>query len=247
LQVVVGATLVLGCAASPEPKARVILASSESEVVLVLPFNVTTVMPPELESASPLVWDELTAHLKDHGRQLKTVDPATARRLWLESVRKARAGERGARAGFEEAAELFVQELGRSAAFGLVVSPSLAVRQALLSGRSAHWDGVSRPVEFVAATRAAQALARRTTVDGGAPASSLHVIVLDSQGRKVQEQLRGVDLLVRIRVVASSGGNHVELVDQIPRLDPFENYEAIQDAVRESLAPLLPLEPGGAR
>lgn len=240
LALLLSVALLFACAAPPPVADREILASAESEVVLVLPLNVTAVMPPELERGSRLVWDELTAYLKDHGRQLKTVDPVTARRLWLESVRKAREGERGVRAGFDEAGELFVQELGRHAEFGLVVSPSLAVRQALLSGRDAHWDGVSRPVEFVAATRDAQALARRTTVDGGAPASSLHVVVFDRAGQKVQEQLRGVDLLVRIRVVASAGGAHVELLDQVPRLDPFENYEALQDGIREALAPFLP-------
>jgi len=142
--------------------------------LLILPLNVTAIMPPELEALSSFVWTELEIYLREQGKQLKTASFRDARRLWLESVQQARAGEKGARAGFDDAARVLVLELAKHAEFDTVIVPSLFVQKAEISGRSATWDGVERPVEFEEGSRAVRNMLTNIPFVGAAPAASLH-------------------------------------------------------------------------
>jgi len=218
-----------------------VLAGNPAKTLLVLPLNVTAVMPPELRSASPAVWNELAAYLQDQGKQLKTVNATVARQLWLESIRKVRAGEKGARAGFGDAAAVFVGELARHAGFDAVISPSLFLREAEISGRQAHWDGVARAVEFDAHSLEAGTVTPNASFEGRAPAVSLHVVVLDPDGATIQERLQGLELLVRVRVRAPRPDLPPDrLVEFVPRTDLFSDREALRSAIAEALAPFLP-------
>jgi len=209
--------------------------------LLVLPLNVTAVMAPELRSASPAVWNELTAYLTDQGKQLKTVNATVARQLWLTSIKKVRAGEKGAQAGFGDAAAVFVRELARHAEFDAVVSPSLFLREAEISGRQARWDGVARPVEFDAHSLEAETVAPGASFEGRAPAASLHVVVLDPEGVTLQERLRGLELLVRVRVRAPRPDLPPDrLVEYVKRTDLFSDRKSLRSDIAEALAPFLP-------
>ena len=96
----------LGCAKPPR-SGRAVLLGPENRVFLILPLNVATAMPSELEPFSKIIWDELQRYLQAQGKQLKTISPQTAHNLWIKSIRQVRArtaGEPGVRAGYAEAA-----------------------------------------------------------------------------------------------------------------------------------------------
>ncbi len=237
------AAVLLGCASTPSEPTRSVLVGNPAQTLLVLPLNVTLVMPPELEAVAPVVWGELESYLRAHGKKLKTIAFSDARILWLASIRAARRGEKGARAGFDEAAELLVRKLAEHAEFDIVIAPSLFVREATISGRSAAWDGVEREVEFEAFSREARRVAAEAPVEGAAPAASLHVAVLDAEGGLLQEAQGGLELLVRVSVRTRAAGSDPSF-DYAPRSDLFTNRENLREGIAQALAPFLaPLPP----
>jgi hypothetical protein len=237
--------LALGCASAstPAPSERTVLAGNWARTLLILPLNVAAVMPAELEASGPVVWEELEIYLRAQGKELKTVSFANARKLWLGAIRRVRAGEKGAKAGFDDAAQALVLELAAHAQFDGVIVPSLFVRETPIEGQSARWDGVERQVEFEFHGRGAGAAAP-PPVEGLGPAASLHVVVLDAQGNKLQEALRGLDLLVDVRVTEpSSTGPSFEFST---RRDPLANRAHVREGIAEALAPFLPRLPAGS-
>jgi hypothetical protein len=233
----------LGCA-KDLPRETTVLAGNWARTIVILPLNVAAVMPPELETASAVVWEELERYLRAQGKELKTVAFPAARQLWLNAIHGARTGEKGGKAGFDDAARLLVLELARHADFEAVIVPSLFVRAAPISGRSARWDGVERPLDFERRGPGAWGAEAPPEVEGVAPAASLHAVVFDAQGSKLQEELRGLDLLVRVRVTETKEGAPPGF-DYEPRLDPFTDRARVRDAIAEALAPFLPrLSPG---
>jgi hypothetical protein len=233
----------LGCASGPRAE-RTVLAGSPARTLLILPLNVPAVMAPELEASGAVVWEELELYLRAQGKELKTVSFSSARELWLGAIRKVRA-EAGAKAGFDEAARELALELARHADFEAMIVPSLFVREAPIAGQSARWDEVERPVEFEIRDPAAAAAPDPPEVEGLAPAISLHVVVLDAEGHQIQEELRGLDLLVRVRVSApgSGAGPGFELA---LRPVPLENRSYVREAIADALAPFLPPLPPGS-
>jgi hypothetical protein len=237
--------LALGCASAPA-RERTVLAGGWAQTLLILPLNVPAVMAPELEAARAAVWEELEIYLRAQGKELKTVAFPTARQLWLAAMRKVRSGEKGSRAGFDEAAQAFVLELARHADFDGVIVPSLFVREARIAGTRARWDGVERALEFEVQGRAGEA-APGPPPAGGVPAgdvvaaASFHAVVLDAQGRKIQEALRGLDLLVRVRVSEPAGGpDGTGSLEYATRPDPLADRAHVRDAIAGALAPFLP-------
>jgi len=229
------AAVALACA-SDVPEERSVLLSGAERTWLVLPLNVTAILSPELEARSAVVWDELTAYLQDQGKPLKTVNFRDARRMWLASIRKVRSSEQPGDAGFEEAAQAFVAELGRHAEFSTVLSPSLFVRQAVIEGRKASWDGVSRGIEIEAEGIEAKRIAQETALEGVAPAVSLHVVMLDAEGKKLHEALRGLELLVRVRVRGSPDLSPEERIEFAPRPKLFEDRRELREEIKAVLA-----------
>jgi hypothetical protein len=227
----------LGCASEPAQRERSVLLGAENRVCLILPLNVAMAMPPELEFGSPILWAELERFLRAHGKQLKTVARQTARELWVRSIQQARAGEKGPRAGYDDAARALALELRTHAPFDVMIAPSLVVREAQIANRSARWDGVERELEFEADGLAARNLAS-TPLEGAAPAATLHVAVFDAKGEKLHEGKGGLDLLVRVRVEADSSG--VPAFQFVPRADPFEHREYLRDGIAAAFLPFLP-------
>lgn len=237
----------LGCATEPRSE-RAVLLGSEDRIFLILPLNLAARMPPELEFASPIIWKELELYLVAQGKQLKTVSRETARSLWVRNIRKLRAGPNGARAGYDDAARALAQELRTHAEFDVMIAPSLFIREATISNRSARWDGVERKLEFEARgletwRRAGQGLETwqpaHVPLEGVAPAASLHVAVFDAQGEKLHEAQGGLELLVHVRQVGKNpaGGPVFRFAT---RTDLFENREHVREGISAAFVPFLP-------
>jgi hypothetical protein len=230
----------LGCASAPR-KERSVLAGGAAQDLLILPLNVTAIMPPELEALSSVVWAELEIYLRAHGKRLKTASFRDARRLWLSSVQQVRAGEKGVRAGFDDAVRVLVLELAKHAEFDTLIVPSLFIRKARISGNSATWDGVERSLEFEESGREARRIPANTPLVGEAPAASVHAVVLDAKGNKIQEAKGGLELLVLVRVLGGLGSpTDMPTLEFATRTDLFANREHLREGIAEALAPFLP-------
>lgn len=235
------ATSLLGCTSPPAKPSRSVLAGNPAHTLLILPLNLTIEMPAELQGMSPVVWKQLELYLRAHGKKLKTVAQPVARRLWIESISQARAGKSSAKVDFDDAARLLVLELARHADFDMVIVPSLFVQQARLLGRVARWDGAKRQVEFEAYGREARKLAANPSVEGTAPAASLHVVVLDNGGEVLQQAQGGLELLVRVVIRAND-----DLPEAPPkyayatRTDLFADPQPLREGIARALSPFLP-------
>lgn len=226
-----------GCASAPT-KQRSVLAGNPARDLLILPLNLAAVMPAELEPARPIVWEELEVYLRAQGKELRTVAFGDARRLWLASIREARAAD--ARAGYDEAMRLLVGKLSEYADFDVVIAPSLFLRQAEIAGRSASWDGVERPLEIDGEAR----LPKDLPLEGVAPAASLHAVVLDRDGNELHEATAGLVLLVDARVLRKRGWGADDVTLQfVPRAEPFASREQLREGIARALAPFLPPPP----
>jgi hypothetical protein len=132
---------------APQRSAPVLLGA-ENRSVPILPLNVAMAMP-RAQFGSPILWAELERFLRARqaAQDGRTADRA---RSLGRSIQQARAGEKGPRAGYEDAARALALELRNHAAFYAMISPSLVVREAPIANRSARWDGVERELEFEA-------------------------------------------------------------------------------------------------
>jgi len=228
---------VLACA-SPSPKARSVLAGNEARNVLILPLNTTAIMSPELEHLRAPVWAEIETYLRSEGKQLRTASFRDARRLWLSSIKQARAGEKGARAGFDDAARILASKLAKHAEFDTLIIPSLFIREAPVAGNTAGWDGVERALEFEQNGSEARRLPVYSSFVGVAPAASLHAVVLDAAGNKLQDSVGGLELLVRVRAMKlappSNRGPHLEFA---PYTGPYASPTNLREGIAGALAP----------
>jgi hypothetical protein len=237
-------TTLLACAgASTEPAtpAKSVLAGSAVQDVLILPLNVASKMPPDLVEASPVVWDALEVYLRAHGMRLRTVNYETARQFWLGSIQQLRAVPGGEKAGYDEASRIMVGKLARHASFDTVLAPSLYIAQAPIEEKSASWDGVERAVPLEARSLAAKAVAEGVPLEGLAPAASLHMVVFDAEGNKIQEGRGGLDLLVKVRVKQNPYGPSDDPVFRFTtRRNPFDERANVREGIALSLSPFLP-------
>jgi len=238
------AAALAACASAPDPPERTVLVGSSSEVAVLLPLNVTAVMPEPVEAAAPAVFEELRRYLRAHGTRLKTLAFPAARQLWLASIREARSAPGGARAGFDEAARIFAGKIAAHAEFDNVIVASLFLQGAPVSGLTAAWDGVERTVE-IEEGRWADTVSEETLLVGLAPAVSLHAVVLDAEGAKVQEAQAGLALLSRVRVLRPEGSPlGSPRYEWVPLPEPFARRKDVRQGIARALAPFLPpLEP----
>lgn len=235
-----GLALAAGCA-SKAPEKPTVLAGSAARSLLILPLNVAAAMPAGLQERSPAVWHALEIYLRRDGRKLRTVSYAIARKFWLECIEEARK-KKGAKAGYDDAARLLVLRLTKYADFDTLIAPTLYVREARIEGRTASWDGITRPVEIEAPAGLARQVAD-VPLEGSAPAASLHAVVFDAQGNKIQEGRGGLELLVAVRVRQRDAFHAPEFQFE-PRTDFFANAAHLQEGIAKALSPfLLPPSP----
>jgi hypothetical protein len=237
------APLLLACAGNEAPRAeRYVLAGSAAQDLLVLPLNLTVTMPEELDAHSAVVWEELEIYLRDHGKQLKTAAFRDAHRLWLAGIQELRAGASASKAGFEDAARLLVGKLAEHAEFDTVIIPSLFVREAPILDRTARWDGVERTVEIEAIDMEAGKAASEVPLEGNAPAASIHAVVLDARGNKIQEAQGGLDLIVRVRALRDPNAGGGALTFRFaPRSEVFADRKHVREGIALALSPFVPV------
>jgi hypothetical protein len=236
--IVLAGILVLG-RASRASEEREVLVGNASDAILLLPMNVVTQMPSELAAMGPIVWDDLAEYLQDQGQPLKTARMSDARMLWRTSVRKLRDVPDPASVGIDDALRLLVQALGEHADFSKVLVPSLLLREAPIRNRKAEWDGVSRSVEFRAATPETRKLALLVRFEGLAPGASLSVVVLDAEGRTLHRKTRGLELIAAVRVVEDP---KQPFVFESYR-DLFQDRDVLREGIAQALDPFLPAPP----
>ena len=237
LTVALAFTSLLGCTSDP-CGARIVLLNSEDQIFLVLPLNVAAVMPSALESESPIIWTELELYLRAQGKQLKTISRQDARRLWLRSIQQVRTGEKGARAGYDDASRALALELVNHAEFDTMIVPSLFARKASISNRSARWDSVERTLELEVRGLETDDLPE-TPLEGAAPAASIHVAVFNARGEKLHEGQGGIELLVRVRVLGEDPSGQPSF-HFATRSELFQNREHVREAITAAFVPFLP-------
>jgi len=213
------------------------------ERVVIMPFNVVTAMPAELKASSPEVWTALEAYLRSQGSQLKTLAYPTARGLWLQSVQAAQAeqveSKRPAAVG-----RAFVAKLKPYSEFDAVIFPSLFVQRAAIAGTKATWDGIEQKLEFDAGAHDLEP-PDDAAIEGVAPAASLHIVVFDAQGEKIQEKQTGLALLVRAHLAHPGDPVSTPSYSFVPRKDPFADPAVLRDAVARALDPFVPAPSAG--
>jgi hypothetical protein len=218
-----------------------VLAGSAAQNLLILPFNVTVAMPKELDAHSAFVWAELENYLKVQGKQLKTVAFGDARRLWLASIQEVRAGQSPVKPGFDDAARVLVRKLARHAEFDTVIIPTLFVREAPILEKTASWDGVERSVEIEAIDIEARKAAEDIPLEGAAPAASIHAVVLDAEGNKLQEAQGGLELLVRVRALSDANAPGAPPTFRFADRSPvFADRAHLREGIARALSPFLP-------
>jgi hypothetical protein len=233
------------CVAGTAPaEPREILAGIDADVeppvLLFLPLNVSVVMPAELKARSSLVQEAIAAYLTEQPYKLKTIAFEAARGLWLASIRAVRSGDKGARAGYDDAARAFVQELAKHAEFDHVIVPSLYLREAPVVRGVGEWDEVRRILKVTAEGAENRKRIAATPFDGVAPAASLHAAVFDGEGEKLQEKLGGLDLIARVFVPRKPDAETgAPAVDFLPRDDFFSDPEQLREGIALALAPFL--------
>jgi len=236
--------LALACASTPDTdpsEERSVLAGSAVQNVLILPINVTTTTPPDLEPHLPRVWEGLEDYLGLHGMRLRTVNYQVTRQFWLGSIKKVRERPGGKDAGFDAAMKELIRKLAFHAEFDTVLVPTVFIAQAPIEEKSAHWDGVEREVSVVANSLAGKAVAETVPLEGLAPAATLHMAVYDGEGNKIQEGRGGIDLLIEVRVKHNPYGPGDDPVFRfMPRSDPFADPEHVREGIAIALSPFLP-------
>lgn len=236
--VLLGALALGACASHPyEPAAEQLGASAQT--VLVVPLNVSLAMPTQMVEPSERVWQALLRYVQEHDKQVRTVSLVEARRLWLDSVQRARA-EAAGDVDFDAAARVFALELGQETPFDAVILPTLFVQRARLSSRRARWDGVLREVEVEHDVHHVGSIWTTTHFSGFTPGASLQVAVLDAAGAKVHEAQAGLALLQRVKVEGKKGATPSEMrIRWVPRPDLFENEADVREGIEKALDPFL--------
>lgn len=218
------------------------------ERVLLAPLNLTVGLQPELEDGVEPVDAQILAYLEQHGRRAERLPLRDARRLWDESV--AELSKSGSEPAFAAAAERFTRKLGEAREFQVLVMPSLLLRRVSVHVRTAEWDGVERRVRVVNAPRLRagrndSALANglvHAGVRADLPASSLHVMIFDREGRQVFDGRGGLEILHEIDLADAL---EREQFDIRRRSDLFQDLATLREAVQVAFTPFLdgPREP----
>lgn len=235
--VVVAALALAACASTPGPSEPGVLGPG-SERVVVAPLNLTVRAPAELAGKGDPVWDELLQTLLARDKQVAVVEPASARALWIEATGDVDLSDRSL--ALETARSGFARLLAAQRAYDVLVVPSLVMRSARVRGRHASWDGVRRsaldPWEAPGVSiDGLPAAVGAVEVSGTISAASLHVAVLDSEGRLLYEGVGGLALARSPQRQGSFGSWSFE-----PLPEPFADREQIREGIEIALAPSRP-------
>jgi hypothetical protein len=222
-------------------------ASGQGPRIVLAPMNLSVVLAQDLEDAVPIVENALILELQRRGARVAVIYGPDALALWQKSmlaVAPAHARAEDLRA----VAEYFAAALARTEVFDALIMPSLALREARVSGRSARWDGVQRRLG-VRTTDATAPPADEPVFGGGEgvvasgewkgrfSGLSLHLLSLMPGRRQPQERWGGLDL-VHDAVSASGRGNRPSESEKRLRRELLADPENVEEGIDLALDPI---------
>jgi hypothetical protein len=172
--------------------------------VVVAPLNLAVELPADLEDAVPTVELAIIRNLQARGARVAVIWVPDAVALWRLALAAVTPTQSPA-ADLRSAMVKFTQRLAQSEKFDLMLFPTLALREAKVSGRRVRWDGVQRRLDFRQSDDAS--LPADTPVFGGEgvvaesewkgriSALSLHVLALRPGSKRALERWGGLDLV----------------------------------------------------
>jgi hypothetical protein len=226
-------------------------ASEGAPRIVLAPLNVGVELPADLEDAVPIVEAALIRDLQSRGARVAVIYPPDAAALWRASI--VAAGPKAQEAGdLRAVAAAFARTLSESETYDALLVPSLALRPAKVSGRTAQWDGVRRRITVRQestgnpASPAADApilsdegVALSREWQGRISGLSLHVLAVRPGLRRVLEHWGGLDLVHDAVSVEGSGTSRLRLQRDL-LADPANVSEGVAlalDPVWRSVAP----------
>ena len=183
------------------------------------------------------MWSELLRYFLVRDRNPALLAPSEAELLWRQVMAGLERGDPDR--DLRTASSRFARGIAEQADYDVLVMPSLLLREVRVHGREAHWDGVHRmiPVRDPRPDLGLDDVSYPVGWDpiprfrGRLAATSLHVLVLSSDGEAVHEGLAGLDLLHEARRGQQSPheGWKLEL-----RAQPFAHPKHLRDGIERA-------------
>lgn len=192
----------LACATSPYFIAENAPASDDVTSVLLLPANFDHAPPPLLAAGTELIDEKVAAYLRERGYEVHTPKLSSVIAWWSTSAESVGGIEKGkAEAVDDERFEAARREVARLALAdqpaGIVVMPTVLIREGQAYGGRLHWDGVVRPFTI----DMKETNMPVTSMAGAAPGTSLRVSLYDTRPEKVFERFVGLEPINALRVM----------------------------------------------
>jgi hypothetical protein len=247
------ASWIAGCTgASPAPVVHVDSSGAQGSGprVVVAPLNLPVAAPEEVSDAVPVVERELIEQLRRRGARVAVIYARDAEALWAAAAAAVPPSGDSA-ADLRTAAGKFAGALATAEPYDLLLLPSLALREARVSGRIASWDGVKRriPVRTTGVAEdthtapdapvfdTAEGMVASSQWGGRIAGLSLHLLAY-RPGRKPMERWAGLDVVhetVQVRDTTTGAQSDVELRPR-PRL--FADTAVLDESIAQGLDPI---------
>ncbi len=240
-----GAALVLlslvACASSSGPDLRVVEAGTQARKLLVMPLNVVTSLPVELEEVSEEVDTRVLHYVASHDKEVARISFRDASMLWQASIRRAHAED--STSDFFDAIAILARQVASQVSFDTLVIPSLLLRPAEMRVSRAEWDETKRPVQLAGLGHDPQgnAMMSRVDLNGTLQAASLYVLLVQPDGELLQERTIGISPIEEMRMMGSSEDRPTErpliMAPTVRRM--LDREHELSDAIERSFAPFL--------
>jgi hypothetical protein len=209
--------------------------------LVIVPVNLGVRPNPEVKEGVAPVWNEMLQHFGNGERPVTALERNSATILWQEiMLEMEKRGELDVYAAYAEFARAISEQLD----YDTIVFPSLVLRAARLHGSGASWDGVRRHVdaplvghEAVSKITGPDLVVSRDGLTGEIAAASLHVAVLDSDGKLRFEGAGGLTLLQKLVQGEKWGDAKLGVAS---RDDAFANVEELREGIVAAFRRPLP-------
>ncbi len=210
--------------------------SAPANRVVVAPVNLAIKFDPALEDSRKPIQDEIVRQLQERPRaRVAIIFEPEAHSLWNECLAIVGSSSHLPNT-LDTTLEVFAQELVHHADFDLLLVPSLAWRNARVTGRTARWDGVSRRVSVLGKSRSRPDSRK---LQGGLAETtglSLHIAALTPSGRIVHQGWGGLDI---VHDVIQGGRRRSGEVELVLRRNPLEEPAHVREGVALALGPYV--------
>jgi hypothetical protein len=215
--------------------------------VVLAPLNLGIEPPADLDDAVPIVENALVRALQARGARVAMIWPPDAHALWDAAAASVARSDDPAR-DLRAVAQVFSNTLGESTRFDLLLFPSLALREARVTGRQARWDGVRRriPVRTRAGAEDTHAAPDAPVFEGGVALQpewggriaglSLHLLAY-RPGYEPIERWAGLDVVHETVQVRGPTGAQAE-VELRPRADILGDATLVDEGIAHGLDPI---------